>query len=350
MTRSGAATASTRPYFPELDGVRAIAAMMVISFHFSQAWWPKKFMIFGQTGVDLFFVLSGFLITTILLQARPGDWHEVRNFYIRRTLRIFPLYYWFLAGAALFGGGVSAAYWFYGQNVAEALGRHLVGPGHFWSLAVEEQFYLVWPFVILFWPRRWLAAGMWMGYAALLIARVVALPTAYGTLVITLTRPDGLVAGGLLAYYFARGLPSRAIPWLGGLAAVAVLALGLQWKLMSGQRVEWGQATKYSLAALLYVALLGLLLLTANTLVHRILRSRPLREVGRVSYGLYVYHWMVIATVPRWMGSTPLLVKALVCFALSYGIAYASFYLMEKRFIDLKDRFAHERKFREVMA
>lgn len=349
MSRSGAATAKTRPYFPELDGVRAIAALMVMAFHFSQAWWQKGFMMFGQTGVDLFFVLSGFLITTILLQAKPRDWHELRNFYIRRTLRIFPLYYWFLAGAALFGGGVSAYYWFYGQNVAEALGFHLIGPDHFWSLAVEEQFYVVWPFVILFWPRRWLAAGMWLGYAALLIARFVALPTAHGSLVISLTRPDGLVAGGLLAYYFAKGLAAGAKPWLGGLATAAVLALGLQWKLTAGSGAGWVQATKFSLAALLYVALLGLLLLTANTLIHQFLRSTPLRAVGRISYGLYVYHQMVIATLPRWMGSTPLVLKGLVCFAVSYGIAYASYYLLEKRFIDLKDRFAHERKFREVV-
>ncbi len=350
MTRSGAATAKTRPYFPELDGVRAIAALMVMAFHFSQAWWQKGFMMFGQTGVDLFFVLSGFLITTILLQARPQDWHEVRNFYIRRTFRIFPLYYGYLAGAALFGAGVSAWYWFYGQNVAEALGYHLVGPDHFWSLAVEEQFYLVWPFLILFWPRRWLAAGMWLGFASLLILRFVTLHTAYSGLVLTLTRPDGLVAGGLLAYYFSKSLLSSARPWFVGMAVFAVAALGVQWRMTAGRGTEWAQATKFSLASILYVALIGLLLLTANTVLHRFLRWRAMRELGRVSYGMYVYHPMIFATLPRFMGTTPLVVKAVVCFVVSYAIAYASFYIFEKRFIDLKERFAHERKFREVTA
>lgn len=97
----------TRPYFPQLDGVRAIAALMVMGFHFCQFKNIAGVAVFGQTGVDLFFVLSGFLITTILLVAEPRDWHEIRTFYLRRTLRIFPLYYAYLIAASLLGSAIS---------------------------------------------------------------------------------------------------------------------------------------------------------------------------------------------------------------------------------------------------
>jgi len=185
--------------------------MMVMAFHFSQAFHPARWLILGQTGVDLFFVLSGFLISTILLKAQHSRWHEVRNFYVRRVLRIFPLYFGYLIGASFLGAGVSWWFWVYLQNFPMAFNAtDLVGPNHFWSLAVEEQFYLVWPFLILFWPRRWLTQAMWGTIVLSTLLRVVVVHTDVSPFYLTFTRLDGLAAGGLLALYLDRGQLARA--------------------------------------------------------------------------------------------------------------------------------------------
>jgi peptidoglycan/LPS O-acetylase OafA/YrhL len=357
MERTGAALApSARPYFPELDGVRAIAALMVMAFHFSQDWWGRRFMIFGQTGVDLFFVLSGFLITTLLLQAPQGDLRELRRFYIRRTLRIFPLYYGYLLMSVGMGAAVSVWYWFYLQSIASGLRLPIHGPGHFWSLAVEEQFYLAWPFLVLFLPRRWLAGAMWAAIGFSLVVRVLLLHTGVDSFYFTVTRLDGLAAGGLLALYYRRGWLADASGLLGALAALSVAILGAQWWLSHGDGVAWVQVTKFTSAALLYASLIGLILATSSTggasrrssPAHALLRLPPLRAVGRVSYGMYVFHPAIFGFLPPFLGRTPLLLKAIFCFLCVYGVSFASFYGFERRFTGMKERFAPEPSFQEA--
>jgi len=157
---------------PELDGVRGIAVLMVIVFHafwFNQFYFGEsvkevmRFAILGQTGVDLFFVLSGFLITRILL-ATKGKKYQIRNFYIRRLLRIFPLYYMcliiFFLVIPLLSNDFSGinnifsfhfwSYILYLQGFTFTFLNQFNGPVHFWSLAVEEHFYIFWPFFVLF--------------------------------------------------------------------------------------------------------------------------------------------------------------------------------------------------------
>ncbi len=347
--------ATVRPYFPELDGVRAIAALMVMVFHFGQDWYSSKLLIFGQTGVDLFFVLSGFLITTILLRSRHGDWHEIRNFYIRRTLRIFPLYYGYLLGVCLLGGTVSVWYWGYLQNLAAAFQAPLhlaalAGPGHFWSLGVEEQFYLVWPFLILFWPRRWLSHVMWGMVLFSLLLRVALLHSSVDAFQFTLTRLDGLAAGGLLAYYYFRGALGRFKPLLMALAPLAMLSLVLEKVASDGSGLAWVAVMKYTSATVLYAALIGLLVTTEDTWLHRILRTRPMRGIGGVSYGMYVYHPAIFLVLPSHLGSLPILAKAAICFVAVYLVSIVSFYGFEKRFTGLKGRLATEKPFRAVTA
>ena len=162
-------TLSSRQHLPVLDGLRTLAILLVMLFHFFQAR-PlpaapvirelTKLTALGQTGVDLFFVLSGFLITGILLDAR-GKQNALKVFYFRRVLRIFPLYYAYLIVAFLVLPAFHAAshvtysnqwwFWFYCQNIQATFAASFptTGPGHFWSLAVEEHFYLIWPFIVL---------------------------------------------------------------------------------------------------------------------------------------------------------------------------------------------------------
>ncbi len=144
-------------YRPQLDGLRAIAVMAVVFQHFAPSGWSKV-IPWGGLGVTLFFVLSGYLITGILLKGReePG---MLRHFYIRRALRIFPVYYATLLIAALLAiPPVRETFWwhaFYLSNVLFALKNSYFGAvSPFWSLAVEQHFYLIWPWVVLFVPRK----------------------------------------------------------------------------------------------------------------------------------------------------------------------------------------------------
>jgi peptidoglycan/LPS O-acetylase OafA/YrhL len=340
--------AATRPYFPELDGLRAIAALMVMVFHFAQTWGGPRFLIVGQTGVDLFFALSGFLITTILLQSPHGDWHEVRSFYLRRTLRIFPLYYFALGLYCVVFSAVSGWYWVYLQNILQAFHAPLVGPDHFWSLGVEEQFYLVWPFLVLFWPRRGLAGAMWAAVVLSIGLRIALVHTQVGLFYFTPTRLDGLAGGALLAYGYSRGVLERYKGLLWGLLGAGVLSLGAESVLTHGSGMASVQVAKFTSAAVMYVAVIGLLICTSDTWVHLVLRCKPGRGIGRVSYGMYVYHPMIFGLLPGHLGGLPLVMKELICFATTYGVAVVSFYGFEKRFIDLKDRFASERPFRNA--
>ncbi len=339
-----------RPYFPQLDGVRAIAAMMVMAFHFSQSLYGSYLLILGQTGVDLFFVLSGFLISTILLQAPHGDWREIGKFYIRRVLRIFPLYYGYLLVASILGAGVSWWFWVYLQNFPMAVNHPgLHGPDHFWSLAVEEQFYLVWPFLVLFWPRCWLAQAMWGTIAASTMLRVLIAHTQVSPFYLTFTRLDGLAAGGLLALYLRRGTLARARGWLAAGVPVFLVLLAAGARLSAGHGLAWVQVTKFSAATGVYACGVGLLLTAGSSRVlgaaNGLLSSRPMRAVGRVSYGLYVFHPPILGLIVTYLGDWRLGYKLAAFCVLTYGVSLASFYGFERRFTDMKQRLAPERPF-----
>ncbi len=329
-----------RPYFPQLDGVRAVAALMVMGFHFCQFKGVGGIAILGQTGVDLFFVLSGFLITTILLLAEPGDWREVRTFYARRALRIFPLYYAYLIGASLLGPAVSGWFWIYLQNIAIAAGAKVVGPNHFWSLAVEEQFYLVWPFLVLFLPRRWLPRTLWSLVAIAVLSRVLLVGSGISSFYFTVSRLDGLSAGGLLAVYSQTG---QLRGWRGrliGIAAVSAGLLWLEWWRFHAQALPWVQISKLTLGTGFYAAAVGYLVVSNNGIANRIFSLPALRYTGRISYGLYVFHpavfVFVLARTRGWR--TP--VQLIGCFAAVFLVALLSWYGMESRLLRLKDKVA----------
>jgi peptidoglycan/LPS O-acetylase OafA/YrhL len=337
--------APARPYFPELDGIRAIAALMIMAFHFSQFWYALNFIVIGQTGVDLFFVLSGFLITTILLQANPGDWGEVRRFYIRRTLRIFPLYYGYLILSSLLFGTVSACFWVYLENWPVGFHVPVTGPEHFWSLAVEEQFYLVWPFLILFLPRRWLVRVMWAVIGLSFLSRLAVIPLHASSFYLTTGRMDGLAAGGLLAMAQRGGtlVKRRGLLTALGVCSAAVMMAQFWWFHREG--AAWVQATKTSMGVGVYVAFVGLVLVTSNSTLHRFLRSAVMRLTGRISYGLYVFNPIVFTFLPPRMGHLPVLLKAVASFAAVFAIAWVSWYGYERRFIEWKDKLAPEPRF-----
>jgi peptidoglycan/LPS O-acetylase OafA/YrhL len=327
-----------------LDGVRAIAITMVMLFHLSGYMRFPSVAHLGQTGVDLFFVLSGFLITGILLKAPQHDWHEVKVFYIRRTLRIFPLYYAVLILLPLLGLHAAPVFWVYLQNISIALNHQPAGPNHFWSLAVEEQFYLVWPFLVLFMPRRFLQPALITMIVLAFLSRIPIILLGYSPFFFTLCRIDALAVGGILALLLSSGRLHRLrIPlWIiAGLSSTIIAA-----ETIASAHTEaglWIEVTKYTAFAFLYAAGMGLLLISNSQPLKGVLGSKPMRFIGRISYGLYVFHPFVFYYTFVGFPHLPPLAVGVLAVAFSFACALISWHVMEKPLVGLKDKLAPER-------
>lgn len=362
---------STFARIPALDGVRGLAALMVLFCHFwfwdvwKGRWWYETAHS-GWLGVDLFFVLSGFLITGILLdtKSKPGYF---RNFYRRRVLRIFPLYY-FAILLSLFAilvidrrpdrvfSGYDSLGWYLAfiPNIATALKSdwpwqtNWVGLAHLWSLAVEEQFYLVWPLVVLLLPRRGLAALC----AVLMVAGYYFRVWTDGVFnekwseaayVLPYCRMDGLAAGSLLAVAARLGwLTFR--DWQHDLARDLTFMAGLTtlYLLVAGNS-HWRGTT-------VAVAFMGFtfLAMTPGSHVHRWCQAPWLRHIGKYSYALYVFHQMFLVVYWK-IFRAPLEALGLplpwvqlcyhgLAFAATYGLARLSWRFIEEPFLKMKER------------
>jgi peptidoglycan/LPS O-acetylase OafA/YrhL len=373
-------------HVPMLDGLRGVAILLVFLTHaVALPLHPatrldavaREVARVGWSGVDLFFVLSGFLITGILLDTK-GQARWWPNFFARRALRIFPLYYGVLILLFLVLPHVvhwsepafatlqahQAWYWAYLVNVLDAVTKGDGVPlntSHLWSLSIEEQFYLVWPLVVwLCRPRTLLhvAAIAMLAGIAFRLWLVLADPfhDAASAYVLTPGRLDGLMTGAALAV-LARmpgglGRFRRAAPWIagGGALALAVTAI-------ARGGFEYTDAVLsvagFPVIAVVYGALLVAALDAAPTSpLARILDNRSLGRWGKYSYGLYVIHYPLIGALARklsfyqrgtaWLGGSRLpLVLAFAGLAgtLSYAMAWASYHLYEKRFLALKRYF-----------
>ena len=326
---------------------------------------------YGLWGVDLFFVLSGFLITGILADAR-GRSGYFRTFFMRRALRIFPLYYGvLLVMTVLVPSALLAAVdpellqvralwpwlWTYLTNVylAPETGFSIPYVSHFWSLAIEEHFYLVWPFLI--WSlstRRAMQVSVALGVLALSLRLYfgVTAPSQLYADVLTPCRVDALCAGAWFALAARHeGGPSRG--WTLRIAVAAgalVIALSL-WHIVSHDAEVLVLALRTTALAVLFGALI---LATTHHdglgLLKSALRAGWLRHLGRYSYGLYVFHGIVayamhrIAAWDLFAGLTGVhtfdsLLMVTAGVSLSYALALASYHGFEQPFLALKDRF-----------
>jgi peptidoglycan/LPS O-acetylase OafA/YrhL len=366
-----------RRTMPSLDGLRGLAIGGVLASHFLNAWplaspADRAFIAvigLGWSGVDLFFVLSGFLITGILVDTLgAANWW--RAFLARRTLRIFPLYY--LALAVFWWAGPLAGlidvwtlrrwgwwYWSYLSNWAFAARQTIPSLSHFWSLAVEEQFYLFWPLVV------WLARGRRLALAAaalfaagplvrFLIVDASGWPvgSAYR---VTPGRVDQLALGALLAVLF-RSVAGRA--WLNrwwrpvaAAGALAFVALGLPLGPFDMHRAPM-EIWSHTLLGLAYGGLLAGAVAGEGSGggLQRFLGAAPLQVLGRYSYGLYVVHYFVheaaVAALRGWPPGAAVLstrggvmAYAGAATAVSLALAWLSWHLFEKRFLTLKSFF-----------
>ena len=356
-------------YIPELDGMRAIAVGMVLLLHvlcpdpesirtLALIGIPRPVMVLlehGWLGVDLFFILSGFLITGILLETKDSP-RYFRNFYGRRILRILPLYLACIAVMSFFYAG-HAAYFllsvFFLANAAWLFDIPIPhGPTVFWSLAVEEHFYLIWPWFVRIMSRR--ALAMVCGLVVLGEPLLRAIFTLRGTEVYPLSwfRFDGLASGALLALWFRCPMESTRksiILAAGCIAADVVLTIaGLPYGINA--MTVAGKSLRYTQANLIFCSAMLTAIAARSTLLTAPLRSRFASLTGNLSYCLYLVHLSVfdayMAFFRRWkpegLTFADVVLRAAVVLSISYTIALLSRRFLERPFLSLKRFFRDE--------
>jgi len=341
-------------HMDQLDALRAFAVLAVLLCHFATSYVPVLW--YGQYGVNLFFVLSGFLITGILLRCRRISFERsqsrfltIRQFYVRRFLRIFPLFYFVLIVTWIIGI----------DDVRHAFGWHVTyltdfyifrratfgGASHFWSLAVEEQFYLLWPWAVIFLPFRWLLPVTAAAIGAAPITRM------WGALhgwsfpsmrVFPVCSTDALGLGALLAICAERA--PRMVPKLARMAlrfGIALLALWLSLRRWHSAQVL--NAAIFDLGCDLVFSWFVVSAAAGFTgAAGRLLTFRPLLLIGVISYGIYVYHVFAPELLIRaHLRSHSHTMNFGMDVAISFLLPLASWYCYERPINELKRHFPY---------
>jgi peptidoglycan/LPS O-acetylase OafA/YrhL len=350
-----------------LDGVRGLAILLVIFAHF-------QYLEVGWVGVQLFFVLSGFLITSILVadSGLPLRLY-LKRFYWRRTLRIFPLYFGYLGIIAVL---------FFTIGIPESFGRQFpslltytsnfqtpghaaesMGLAHLWSLAVEEQFYLLWPLIIFFVPahRRFavfcgiiVASPVFRTLSWQYLTQHFPPAAAFGETVYKLTPSqfDAFAAGAIAAitsrtrsvnrahwlFYLSAGVTLAAgvtIIWVSKHHFTIDTSLGYPLHMFAHGEYIWGYTLLNFTAAALILSCLG------NNWISRLFEARWMVYLGKISYGIYVYHMIIQFGFWKVAPNDPRSIAGLFTFAMYLVVlimvSHLSFQFFERRFTALKD-------------
>ena len=376
-------------HYPAIDGLRGFAVLLVVWFHASYfvhvaveqplegaSWYYYIFSVMGETGVDMFFVLSGFLITGILIDTRHHK-NNIKHFYIRRVLRIFPLYYGFLFVffayfLFMFGlddtqGGLDhgkiAVHLLYLQNwMFNHNADQFILLDHTWSLAVEEQFYLFWPLVFLsFYKRKNPRTAVMLCLS--MIALSWGLRLYFGSYeaykwayTFTPSRVDELAFGALLSILCVQNASRlmrwrKVLPYIIAACFVIITAMMFAGAIQSGGNVKGAHDVSviYGLIffAVIYVSLLAYVFLSPTTNpLNRVLSTKPMLTLGKISYGLYIFHVPVMMIMARWLYNTDLgywpshIILLFGGGGVSFALAYVSYHFYEKRFLRLKHKLA----------
>ena len=362
-------------YIKQLDSIRTLAVILVIIAH----WAPKNFnklFSFGNLGVNIFFVLSGFLITRILLnekdkiekeEIKSTKFSAIGRFMMRRSLRIFPIYYLMLF-VLYFGYNYLSNpiptdlkyYVLYLQNFLYYFRQSFPGGkvGHFWTLAVEEQFYLVWPWVLFFVNRKYIKNVMVIGIILGTVSSVL-LPLIPGkeilTPALTICCLQSFCFGGLLAYWVVKGDSSlnKNYSLLKKMTIISlIMYIGI--KLFYSDFVFFDRLFE----SIITTWLLASILLNKTSKFNFILSNNILISIGKVSYGVYIFHNFIPVSVnailhllnKKAVGNTEqlfvldflqnnLIIFNVLCLTILLGIAYFSFYFIETPFLRLKKYF-----------
>jgi len=341
-------------HLPGLNGMRAAGVLMIMVFHFSQHMSAFGFALrevfpYAHQMVVMFFVLSGFLITNLLLREQDTNGEiNIRHFYMRRLLRVWPAYFiaimllvtvYYFLGQPL-DTGTLLLYTFFLGNIPIVLGTGIGPVSQLWSLGVEEQFYLVWPW--LFRSRKWVLPGILASILVYYIFRGYFAWSGHNRAysLLLLSSYQCMAWGGLLAWGWHHG--QRWISWMYH-PALQVLAWGwclfnTCWvvKLPGGVMAEWN------------AVMFGIIMLNVatNSSTLLTLESRWLNWIGKISYGIYLYHMFAFSVVLKllqhrlpanWLGYAVVIAAAGLVAILG---AWLSYILVEKYFLRLKGRFA----------
>jgi peptidoglycan/LPS O-acetylase OafA/YrhL len=342
-------------YHSNLDGLRGIAAIMVVVFHFysypngyySGEFFYRKFTDIGQHGVSLFFVLSGFVITRILIHSK-NERYFFSSFFIRRILRIAPLYYlflfvWFYVLPFIIHYPVAPVakqlpYYFYLQNIFSTWRIPLDGPPHFWSLAVEEHFYLLWPIVVYYTPIKNLGRVIIAAVLFSFAVKYVMISQQLSIHDFTLTRIDQILLGGSLAllerrgFFKAQSLGSFVViaPMIFS-ASIIIFVLGDQFPFVK-------EIFKYFLLGVSFASLLVIILsLRQDSMINRFLTSPLLQYLGKISYGLYVWHVIPLILMQNFFVTGLMALDMAFVTVLTVMMAHFSYFYFEMVFIRMKD-------------
>lgn len=348
-----------RRYRPELDGLRGVAIIMVMAFHAEVPW-----AMGGFIGVDIFFVLSGFLITSLIVAEFDASGSVgLKNFYMRRALRLLPallglIIVLCLLSLLLLPPDLSARNLvdslialFYLTNWARAFSMHAPTLlGHTWSLSIEEQFYIIWPVTLLMMLRhvrsRWLivhiilviAAASW-GIRLYLHWNGASLERLYNGLD---TRADALMIGCAIGVAYASGCMERTARIRLGPRILSVLAatsaVGLCWIFVVA---SWRAPVMYEFGFTAIAGLAAVVIIDAvvgdTGVMRRILVTKLLVWIGSISYGLYLWHYPVYRML-FWLKFDGLSVACIGTIG-SFGLAILSYKIIEAPFLKLKRKF-----------
>lgn len=367
----------------EIEGIRGILSLIVVAGHMIASAGSPLFWFWGC--MDIFFCISGFVITRILLEnlARPGF---LKNYFIRRVLRIWPMYYVALAFAYLVYGvtagstfiryGVSAEWqptWYeilmplaYLQNTEMYFGfdrfNYQFLLGHTWSVAVEEHFYLLWPLVLLFVLRGVsVPTRLFLAAAGICLSMLLRLEKGGWETWLLLLRLDGFIFGAVLAFLeaaLARGRPlaqfvAPRFRWLWIWPLLALLPylsngyLGWQWNIPRVlHKTVFDPFFNFSLLAFCWVGYCVFIapLHAGRAPMSRLLNLRPLQHLGTISYSTYLLHAPVAFAVSPYLISVydlPPVFSVIITFGLSIGLAHFTFKWVEATAMRLKRRFAY---------
>jgi len=346
-----------------LDGFRGIAVLLVMCYHFIPA------IFFGWAGVDLFFILSGFLITSILLRTvgTPGFLYV---YFSRRLLRIVPLYFvmlfiLFVLFPVMVPSMVTPAYdflvehqywyWLFSVNISFALHGfpENITVVHFWSLACEMQFYLVWPLLILLFHKSrkvlWIVLSLLFLFAVFFRVyadQIVTMNSLYRYVLLP-SRLDAFAAGGILFLYTSSDyrISGKVLYWMSGLFFTLIVlsgVLGIHWHFTDSFTQRYG----LSLNVLFWISVLSICLQNPSSIPARFTGSRLLQNAGLYSYGMYVFHLPVTIFVDKLFfppaveeNTGMMLLRIFLLFTITIIISVASFHLFEKKMMLFKPRY-----------
>lgn len=339
-------------HIEQLDSLRAIAALMIVFYHFLPDFGFPRFN-FLASGVPIFFVISGYLITAILLKQRELDftlWEKVKRFIIKRALRLFPIYYLvliFFSSMSFYGlfvweDGYSIYYYTYSTNILLFMeGWQSKFLNHLWTLAIEEQFYLFWPLIIFSFSYRQLK---WVISLLIIFSLIFKSLEISNAMFLPFFHFDTLGGGALLAYILntENKISSFIDDKINSTNSLITLLLLLSSYALFAK-------LNFSLGRIITLDFIAITLIIGcrckyQGLFGMILNSKTMLYLGRISYGVYLYHKPIplfLGLIFSKMGVTDLnkYLYLSIALVLTLIISHFSFVLIEKRFIKLKSKF-----------